>query len=165
MLAGAAAVTLLDRSGSPSRLLAAALAVVVGLDPWAAFAPGFWLSFGAVAALLLADSGRLRPQPAWRAWISAQWAVTLALTPALLALFHEVSLVSPLANAFAIPLISMVAVPLCLLAAAVPWDPLAILAHTVIALVMAGLEWLARLPQPVFHAAAPGWPALLRSRQ
>ncbi len=156
MLAGAALVALLDRNGSPSRLLAAALAVVVLCDPWAAFAPGFWLSFGAVAALLWADGGRLRPAPAWRSWIAAQWTVTLALTPALLALFHEVSLVSPLANAFAIPLISLVAVPASLLAAVLPWEALALLAHTVVALVMAGLEWLARLPQPVFHAAAPG---------
>ena len=161
MLAGAALVALLDRNGSPSRLLAAALAVVVLFDPWAAFAPGFWLSFGAVAALLWAGGGRLRPLPAWRTWIAAQWAVTLALTPLLLALFHEVSLVSPLANAFAIPLISLVAVPASLLAAVLPWDLLAVLAHTVIAVVMVGLEWLARLPQPVFHAATPGLPALL----
>jgi hypothetical protein len=51
MLAGAAVVALLDRTPTPSRLLAVALAVVVLLDPWAAHAPGFWLSFGAVAAL------------------------------------------------------------------------------------------------------------------
>jgi competence protein ComEC len=161
MLAGAALVALLDRNGSPSRLLAAALAVVVLFDPWAAFAPGFWLSFGAVAALLWAGGGRLHPPPAWRTWMAAQWAVTLALTPVLLALFHEVSLVSPLANAFAIPLISLVAVPASLLAAVLPWDALAVLAHALISGVMAGLEWLARLPQPVFHAAAPSLPALL----
>jgi len=161
MLAGAAGMALLDRNGSTSRLLAAALAVVVLIDPWAAFAPGFWLSFGAVAALLWAGSGRLRPLPAWREWAAAQWAVTLALTPALLALFHEVSLVSPLANAFAIPLISLVAVPLSLLAAVVPLEAFAALAHAVISVVMTGLEWLARLPQPVFHAATPSLPALL----
>lgn len=161
MLAGAAVMALLDRNGSPSRLLAAALLTVVALDPWAAFAPGFWLSFGAVAALLWAGHGRLRPLPAWRAWLSAQWAVTLALTPALLALFHEISLVSPLANALAIPMISLVAVPLSLLAAAIPWDVLAVLAHAPVAVVMVFLEWLARLPQPIFHAAAPAPPALL----
>lgn len=161
MLAGAAVMALLDRNGSPARLLAAALLLVVLIDPWAAFAPGFWLSFGAVAALLWADSGRLRPLPAWRAWIHAQWAVTLALTPALLLLFHEFSLVSPLANAFAIPLVSLVAVPACLLAALIPWDALAELAHAVIQLTLFGLETLARLPQPVFHAAMPSLPALL----
>jgi len=162
MLAGGALMALLDRNGSPSRLLAAALLSVVVFDPWAAFAPGFWLSFGAVAALLWAGSGRLRPLPAWRTWLEAQWAVTLVLTPALLLLFHEVSLVSPLANAFAIPLISLVAVPASLLAAVLPWALPAVLAHAVVAVVMAGLEWLARLPQPVFHAAAPdAWALLL----
>jgi competence protein ComEC len=161
MLGGAAAMALLDRSGSPSRLLAVALGMVVLIDPWAAFAPGFWLSFGAVAALLWSGQGRLRPLPAWREWLLAQWVVILALTPMLLLMFHEVSLVSPLANAFAIPLISLVAVPLSLLATLLPWPPLAALTHAVIALVMAGLEWLARLPQPVFHAASPSLPGLL----
>jgi competence protein ComEC len=161
MLAGAALMVLLDRNGSPSRLLAAALLLVVLVDPWAAFAPGFWLSFGAVAALLWAGHGRLQPLPTWRAWLEAQWAVTLALTPALLLLFHEVSLVSPLANVVAIPLVSLVAVPASLLAAVLPWEAPAILAHAVIAVVMAFLEGLARLPQPVFHAASPGPAALL----
>lgn len=165
MLTGAAAVAWLDRTPTPSRLLAAALLAVVLLDPWAALAPGFWLSFGAVAALLYAGMGRLRPAPAWRAWLQAQWAVTLALTPLLLALFHEVSLVSPLANAVAIPAVSLVAVPLSLLAAALAPLPglgevLAWAAHGVIAVVMWVLAWLARLPQPVLHAAQPGIAAL-----
>lgn len=160
MLAAAAAVAWLDRVPTPSRLLAAALAAVVLIDPWAALAPGFWLSFAAVAALLHAGLGGT-PKPAWKAWIHAQWAVTLALAPLLLALFHEISLVSPLANALAIPLVSLVAVPLALLASVLPWAWPAELAHAVITAVMTGLETLAALPRPVFHTAAPGWPALL----
>ncbi|MEW5768779.1 MAG: DNA internalization-related competence protein ComEC/Rec2 [Pseudomonadota bacterium] len=156
MLAGAAAVAWLDRRATPGRLLAAALFAVVLIDPWAALAPGFWLSFGAVALLLWSGAGRLGRRPAWRTWFDAQWAVTLGLTPLLLALFHEVSLVSPLANAVAIPAVSLLAVPLALLAAAVPWDVLAQLAHAVVWGVMACLKFLAALPQPVFHAAAPG---------
>lgn len=145
---------------SPSRVLASALLVVVALDPWAALAPGFWLSFGAVAALLYAGSGRLRPLPWWLAAAKAQAAVTLALTPALLALFHEISLVSPLANAFAIPLIGLVAVPLALLAVVLPLDVLARLAHAAVELTMQGLLRLDALPQPVWHGSAPGWAAL-----
>lgn len=161
MLASAAAVALLDRTPTASRLLAAALAVVVLNDPWAAHAPGFWLSFGAVAALLFADMGRLRPPPKLWSWIRAQWAVTLALTPLLLSLFQEVSLVSPIANAVAIPLISLLAVPLSLLAALLPWEFPATVAHAVVASAMWVLENLVRLPQPLFHAAAPSLPALL----
>lgn len=161
MLAGAAAMAWTDRRPSPSRLLAAALLAVMLMDPWAALAPGFWLSFGAVAALLWSGAGRLGPLPAWRTWVRAQWAVTLGLTPLLLALFHEVSLVSPLANAVAIPAVSLVAVPLSLLAAVVPWDVPAQLAHGVVWGVMSCLQWLAALPQPVFHAAAPSPVALV----
>ena len=161
MLAGAALVALLDRMPTPSRLLAAALATVMLIDPWAALAPGFWLSFGAVAALLFAGMGGARRKPVWRAWIHAQWAVTLALTPLLLALFHEVSLVSPLANAVAIPLVSLVAVPLALLASLLPWAWPADLAHAVISGVMTILKALADLPQPVFHTATPSLAALL----
>ena len=163
MLAGAGAVALLDRTPSPSRLLAAALAAVVLIDPWAALAPGFWLSFGAVAALLFAGMGQdsRRPRPAWRSWIAAQWAVTLALTPLLLALFHEISLVSPLANAVAIPLVSLGAVPLALLAAVLPWAWPAQLAHGVVAAVMACLELLAALPRPVFNGTSPDLATLI----
>lgn len=160
MLAGAAVLAWRDRRASPTRLLAAALLAVVLLDPWAALSPGFWLSFGAVAVLLWSGAGRLGAEPAWRTWVRAQGAVTLGLLPLLLALFHEVSLVSPLANAVAIPAVSLVAVPLSLLAAAVPWDALAHLAHAAVWAVMVCLQWLAALPQPVFHAAAPGPAAL-----
>ncbi|HNQ05299.1 MAG TPA: DNA internalization-related competence protein ComEC/Rec2 [Thiobacillaceae bacterium] len=160
MLASTAAVAWLDRRASPSRMLAAALLAVLLLDPWAALAPGFWLSFGAVAALLWSGMDPSR-QAVWRTWMRAQWAVSLALVPLLLALFHEVSLVSPLANAVAIPAISLVGVPLTLLAAALPWGVLADLAHAVVWGVMWVLQGLAALPRPVFHAAAPGTAALL----
>ncbi len=156
MLATAVAILLASRATSATRTLAAALFAVVLIDPWAALSPGFWLSFGAVAALVLASAGRMESLPAWRAWIRAQAAVSLALIPALLAIFHEVSLVSPLANAFAIPLVSLVVVPLTLTAAALPWDGVAWLAHAVLALVMQGLVWLDALPQPVWHGAQPG---------
>lgn len=161
MLAALAAALWSGRLSSPSRALAAALLPVVLIDPWAALAPGFWLSFGAVAALFYAGGGRLAPPPWWLAWVKTQWAVTVALLPALLALFHEVSLVAPVANAFAIPLVSLVAVPLTLSAAFLPWDGLAWAAHAVIAVTLAGLEWLDALPQPVWHGAAAGPLALL----
>src|SRR5690606_40569929 len=48
---------------------------------------------------------------------SLQALITLALMPVLGLLFNEVSLVSPLANAYAIPLIGMLITPLSLLLA------------------------------------------------
>ncbi|MBX3717283.1 MAG: ComEC family DNA internalization-related competence protein, partial [Burkholderiales bacterium] len=97
MLAIAAASVVLDRHASPSRVLAAAAVAVLLLDPWAVLAPGFWLSFGAVGAIFLVLGLRVRPPGAIRGAIATQAAVTLALWPALAALFGEVSLVSPLA--------------------------------------------------------------------
>jgi len=145
-----------DRLHSPMRVLLAAAALVVLIDPWAALAPGFWLSFGAVAALFYASVGALGRLPLPVLWIKTQWVATLALAPALLALFGEVSLVSPLANAFAIPLISLVAVPAALVGMLLPWDGGLWLAHEAVSIVMHGLYWLDRLPQPVWFGPRPG---------
>ena len=58
MLAAIAACVLADRHGSPSRVLAVAALAVVVVDPWAVLAAGFWLSFGAVAAIFYVVSLR-----------------------------------------------------------------------------------------------------------
>ena len=160
MLAVAVLALLFDRAIVASRILALALFVVVLLDPWAALSPGFWLSFAAVAALMLGGQGRLGRDAAWRAWLAAQGAVTLALLPVLLLIFHEASLVAPVANAFAIPLVSWLVVPLVLSAALLPWAGLADSAHALIAVVMHGLTWLDAWPQPVWHGAEPSVAAL-----
>ncbi len=156
MIAVMASGVWLGTAHSPSRVLAAALAVVVLIDPWAALSAGFWLSFMAVAALFYAGAGRLRHPPWWQAWALTQWVASLALLPLLLMLFHEFSLVSPLANAFAIPIISLVVVPLAMLSALLPWDGLATLTHSVIAAVMWGLDAMAALPKPVWHIGERG---------
>ncbi|MCX7627500.1 MAG: DNA internalization-related competence protein ComEC/Rec2 [Methylophilaceae bacterium] len=139
-----------------------ALFAVTWLDPWAVLAPGFWLSFGAVAAMLYAGSGRLREAHWLTAAARAQWAVTLGLTPLLLALFQQVSVVSPLANAFAIPLVSLVVVPLTLLGALVPVDSILLAAHQIMAWSMAPLEYLSGLPDAVWQQHAPlSWTVVL----
>ena len=51
MLAVVALCVLFDHHGSASRVLALAALAVLALDPWAVLSPGFWLSFGAVAAI------------------------------------------------------------------------------------------------------------------
>ncbi|MGA9993502.1 MAG: ComEC/Rec2 family competence protein, partial [Thiobacillaceae bacterium] len=89
----------LARRPRPSSTLLAALCVVLLLDPWALLAAGFWLSFGAVAAILFVSSGQVKAPGKLQAWVQTQWAVTLALAPALILVFHQVSLISPVANA------------------------------------------------------------------
>jgi competence protein ComEC len=155
MIAVMAAALWLDRWSSPWRVLGIALLVVVLLDPWAVLAAGFWLSFGAVAVILYVSVGRIS-QPHWFiAWARVQWAVTLALVPMLLALFQQVSIISPLANAVAIPVVSLVVVPLALVGVVLPFDLGLQLAHWVLGLCMALLEWMSALPAAVWQQHAP----------
>jgi competence protein ComEC len=162
MLGVVAAARLWGREVAASRVLALALLLVLLLDPWAVLAAGFWLSFGAVALLFQVGSGRLGPAHWLVEWGRAQWAVTLGLLPALLALFQQFSLVSPLANALAIPLVSFAITPLALLGAVPPLDPLLSLAHLLATGLMAFVDWLAALPLAVWQQAAPpAWSVLL----
>ncbi len=106
---------ILQRQIRPSSLLALALLVVLVIDPLAVLAPGFWLSFAAVAAILLGMSGRVGTMRGWRSWGRVQWVVTLGLLPLLILLFQRASLVAPLANLLAVPWVSLLTVPLTLL--------------------------------------------------
>ncbi|ALK97139.1 competence protein ComEC [Massilia sp. WF1] len=170
MLAVIALALWLGRLSSVSHVLCAALGAVLLLDPWAVLWPGFWLSFGAVAVILFGGHGRIAARaPGWREKLRAagrtQWSVTLGLVPLSMLLFGQVSLVSPLANAVAIPLVSFVVTPLALLGSLLP-EPLCgwllLPAHAVVAGLAGALGWLAALPAAVWRAPAPqAWLFLL----
>jgi competence protein ComEC len=155
MVGVVAAALWLGRASSASRVLAAALLVVLVLDPWAVLAPGFWLSFAAVAVIFHVSTGHTA-KPHWLVqWGRVQWAVTVGLAPLMLVLFQQVSLVSPLANAVAIPLVSFVITPLALAGAVLPFDwPLA-LGHAILQVLMAMLAWLAALPSALWQQHSP----------
>jgi len=162
MLGVVAAARLWGRELAASRVLLAALLLVLLLDPWAVLAAGFWLSFGAVALLFLIGGGRLGPAHWLVEWGRAQWAVTLGMLPALLALFQQFSLVSPLANAVAIPLVSFVITPLALAGTLPLLDPLLSLAHAFTSWLMRFIDWLGALPLAMWQQAAPpSWSVLL----
>lgn len=163
MLAVVALALWMGRITAASHVLCLALGVVLLLDPWAMLWPGFWLSYCAVAAILYASVGRLdRKQPGWRGGLllaaRTQWAVTVGLVPLTLLLFGQVSLVSPIANAVAIPVISLFVTPLALLGSVLP-SPLADAglgaAHGAVALLAACLGWLAAPRLAVWSAPAP----------
>jgi competence protein ComEC len=107
------------RLAAATHVLAAALFLVVLFDPWAVLAAGFWLSFGAVALIFYASHGRMPLRAVrWRGLREAarvQAAITLGLAPFAVLLFHQISIVGPLANAIAIPVVSFVVTPLALL--------------------------------------------------
>ena len=118
---------------------ALAAAAVVALDPWGLRQAGFWLSFWAVAVLFASDGAQAAARsvdaPLWhralraiRAQAHAQWVVTMALAPLTLYLFGQVSLVGLLANALAIPWVTLVLTPLAMAGVVVPplWDAAAL---------------------------------------
>lgn len=158
MLATFALALLYGRGVSIGRALALALLVVTLLDPWAVIAPGFWLSFSAVALLAYVSNGRLKAASWWREAVRGQWAMSIGLLPLLVALFGQASLVSPVANAFAIPVISLLVVPLSILGALLPFDSVLHAAHAILVVCMQALMWLSALPIATWQqAAAPGW--------
>lgn len=162
MLMVTAVALWMNRMGSAMAILTTALLVVVLIDPWAVLAAGFWLSFGAVGVILYVSVGRAE-KPHWLVtWARVQWAVTLALIPALLAMFQQVSIISPVANALAIPLVSLLVVPLTLIGMLLPFDALLQVAHAVMAACAYALEWLSTLPAAVWQQhAPPAWAVAL----
>ncbi len=161
MLAAIAACVLADRHGSPSRMLAVAAFAVLVLDPWAVLSAGFWLSFGAVAAIFYVMALRTGRAGWWRVAFIEQLAVTVAMVPMLVALFQEFSLVSPLANAVAIPLVSLVVVPLAIAGAFLGLGGLLDAAHLLMLALMGPLESLADWHGAMIESHAPqSWTVL-----
>jgi competence protein ComEC len=138
-----------------SALLAIALIAVVALDPMAVLSAGFWLSFASVAILMFVTSGFAGRVPWYATWGRTQWAISVALTPILLMLFQQVSLVSPIANLFAVPIVSFVVVPLALLGSVVNSPLLLELAQLIMSWLMLPLTSLAEAPAAVWGQHAP----------
>ncbi|HEY3179477.1 MAG TPA: DNA internalization-related competence protein ComEC/Rec2 [Casimicrobiaceae bacterium] len=162
----------LGRPGTAAVVWLWSLGAVLLWDPWASLAPGFWLSFGAVGLLLFAGCGRLSSRPAslWRDRVlhalregtRTQWVVTIGLVPATLALFQQFSLVSALANAVAIPAVTLAIVPLALSGIVLPLDAIWLVAHALLSLLMAFLQALAALPSAVWVQHAPlAWTVII----
>ena len=143
------------RISSPWRTLALAAAAIVLMDPWAPLAPGLWLSFGAVLLIFYAAVGWSQPGSKLVQWGRIQWAITVGLAPAALLLFGQISVAGPLANAVAIPLVSVVITPLALIAALVPVDALLELCALLVQWLLEFLEWCASLPGALWQQHVP----------
>lgn len=162
MLGVAMGAVLMQRRVRSTRVLAIALLLVLLYDPLAVMSAGFWLSFAAVAVIVVFinrdRSGRLD----WRQLGTLQWGIALGLAPLTLLLFQQVSLSGPLANMLAVPVFAFSIVPLTLagaLAALLSIDAVARvlleLALWPLELVWAGLKALADLPYSLWARAAP----------
>ncbi|APX93610.1 DNA internalization-related competence protein ComEC/Rec2 [Halomonas sp. 1513] len=103
-----------------------ALGMVLLLDPIALWRPGLWLSFVAVALLIVIWQGRRRPRGV-RGWLWALLRTQLLLAPlmaaAVLTAFDRLAPAAPLINLLAVPLVSSLMVPLGLLGWLLAWMP------------------------------------------
>lgn len=154
---------------NPWSVIAIALLVVLITHPMAVLAAGFWLSFIAVAFLFsLADAG---PSPhadrfkrvvdGLKRAASVQWAITFGLLPITILMFQQISVVGPLANAIAIPVVSFAVTPLAM---AGVMEQALFSSHALLALaawiqetLRALLVWLAHQPLSTLDWPSPGW--------
>lgn len=138
-----------------------ALIGVLIVDPFAPLAVGAWLSFGAVAIIMLAVSGRLVRDGPVKNFTRIQAAITIGLTPLLLGAFGNLSIVSPFANALAVPLFTLIVVPAVLLGALVSsvsvsaGGVLLALPSWLLDAVWPLFDWAASQPLSVWHCPRP----------
>jgi len=92
------------------------LLLVLCVDPLAVLSVGFYLSFLAVFYILYVFSARLGLEGGWHGAIKLHLLMAVALLPALFYFFQSASLIAPLANIVAVPVVSFILLPVSLLA-------------------------------------------------
>jgi len=167
MLAIAMAAVIWQRNTRPCNTLAAALLAVLVADPLAVLSAGFWLSFFAVGLILFAVAGRLQKPNLFSGALKLHGVTSLGLAPFLLFFFQQVSFVAPLANLIAVPVISVIVLPLSLLGLLLlPFSSAAAgLLLMPADYVLQGLMWLliqmAQIPAATINHPAPSYWTLL----
>ena len=154
------------RNYSASQILAVAMLAVLLLDPLAPMGASFWLSFVAVALILIFLKRQLQ-QTSSLYLIKLQLVLSLAMLPLTLFFFNSASISAPLANLFAIPWVSFIVVPLGLLAVVLmPFS--AFIAGVLFNMAALAIEWLMALlaylnglPFAQLSIAQIPWPYLL----
>lgn len=145
----------IKRRVEPLQVLSLSLILVLLIDPFATLSAGFWLSFAAVLCILYVAQNR-QPATKWL-WLHIHLWIAVGLTPLLLLFFQETSLIAPLANVLAVPLVSFLIVPLLLLSMLLLSFDLAIaewflqLTEKLLSLLWWYLEWLAQSPLSVWQ--------------
>ena len=159
MLATVAISLLLKRRPASFELITLALATVLLVDPLSPLSSGFWLSFGAVVVIICFIKRQKSPRKTNKntrrknqyllpekatGWISMQLGLSFGMAPLLLLLFHQLSVIAPLANLVAIPVVGLVVVPvalfgLCLFAVGLPELALLVFEYALIGI---GHLWL-----------------------
>jgi len=89
-----------------------AMLIVLLIDPFSVLDVGFWFSFGAVAVLMFAFTGRKNTKSKTIAFIKAQIVILIGLMPLMALVFQQINLLTPIANLLVLPLASLLLIPL-----------------------------------------------------
>ncbi len=166
MLALLLMAALPDRQPQLSSALAAALILMLCMDPSSVLSPGLWLSFGAVAAIFYATTHRLEAPSAWRSGIRIQIMLSILLAPLTLYFFQGAAWLGMPVNLIAVPVMTVLT-PLVVgasaLAAIVPEPGIALLGWVadVMQALQSGLAWIAAHAPLAWFPASPPRSALL----
>ncbi len=118
MIAVIALCRCLRRAPSGAHAMALASTILLACDPLSVLLPGFWLSFVGVAFLMFALNSASEGVTGFaKGLLQSQLLMSTALLPLTMWFFGESSLVGALSNLIAVPLVSLVIVPLALLGA------------------------------------------------
>jgi competence protein ComEC len=169
-----AIAVILRRQVQVQHVLGLACLLVLASDPLTIYAPGFMLSFLAVALLLWSalvfnpiDESMSRWHPlrlfANVRMLSRMQAVLLfGLMPVTIALFGRVAILAPLTNMIVVPVFNLVTVPACLLGllldghAAIAGDLLLTIAFASVEVVLSIIGVVGRWPLAAFEPAVDG---------
>ena len=117
MIAALLIANLTRRAHAPLHGLALAVVVLLVADPLCVLSAGFWLSFAGVAWLMLCLQGTRRHH--WRDMLRAQGVASVGLLPLGIVFFGQTSLIAPIANVIAVPVICFFVLPLGTLGAVI----------------------------------------------
>ena len=107
------------RARAPIHGLSLAVVVLLIADPLCVLSSGFWLSFVGVGWLMFCLRGADTNRHGWKSLIRSQGVASLGLLPLGIWFFGQSSLIGPLANLIAVPIICFFVLPAGVLAALV----------------------------------------------
>ncbi|MBI5447482.1 MAG: DNA internalization-related competence protein ComEC/Rec2 [Gammaproteobacteria bacterium] len=143
-----------------------AVVIVLLLTPFAPLEDSFWLSFGSVALIFYGTQGRLAHPHPFIQGLKLQAVLSVGLLPFSILFFQQISGVSFISNAVAIPVVGWLILPLCFLGILfIPCHLLSqacfLLANNLFSYLWWFLEKMAHLPYLHVYLAFPSSAAAL----
>ena len=158
---------LLRRAKAPVHALALAVIVLLIADPLCVLSSGFWLSFVGVGWLMFCLHDSTARKHGWRNLMRSQGVASLGLLPLGIWFFGQSSLIGPLANLIAVPLICFFVLPVGVFAALIAIGlpaigfPLLVLVGHVLDALWYALEKFSQIPGALWYFPEPGFVALI----